>query len=213
MPRTLPAWSAAVLCGGGSRRMGRDKALLEVNGEPMVQRVAGAMQTAGAVEVVAMGGDETALHALGLSVVPDRWPGEGPLGGLVMSLETCSSDIVFVAACDLLAPSPDAIRATVAALAANAGADIAVPSPSTRPTERRGRDEPSQWMHCAWRRRTLAPLLARFLAGERAVNRAVRDTSLAVVTVPGVDPAALADADTPGDLRRASAASRGRASR
>ena len=202
-----------MLCGGGSRRMGRDKALLEVDGEPMARRVAGTIQAAGAVEVVAIGGDKTALQALGLAVVPDRWPGEGPLGGLVLSLEMCSADIVFVAACDLVAPSPNAIRSTVAWLVEHPDADIAVPSHATGPGERQARDEPSQWMHCAWRRQAVASLRARFAGGERAINRAVRDTGLAVVTVPGVDPAALADVDTPEDLRRASAPSRTRPGR
>ena len=53
MPRPVvaplsPPFSGAVLCGGGSRRMGRDKALIAVDGRPLAVRVADAVTAAGA---------------------------------------------------------------------------------------------------------------------------------------------------------------------
>jgi molybdopterin-guanine dinucleotide biosynthesis protein A len=84
-PRSLGV-AGAVLMGGASRRMGRDKALVEVDGLPMASRVAAALTAAGCRSAVAVGGD-AAVHArLGLSSVPDRWPGEGPLGAIVTVL-------------------------------------------------------------------------------------------------------------------------------
>ena len=44
----MPAFSGAVLTGGRSRRMGTDKALVAVEGRPMVVRVAAALRAAGA---------------------------------------------------------------------------------------------------------------------------------------------------------------------
>ncbi len=75
----------AVLTGGSSRRMGRDKALVEISGRTLVEICVAALTDGGADEVVLVGGDASALG----SVVPRaRWvadlsPGEGPLGGLL----------------------------------------------------------------------------------------------------------------------------------
>ena len=207
--------------------MGRDKALLPVGGVPMALRVADALRAAGADEVVAVGGDATALAALGLTVVPDDHPGAGPLAAIVTALAAgaapgtpgaasdaapgspgAASDAagagrargrnagagddrpVLVVACDLVAPSPAAMRATVRALADAPGADVAVPEAGGRP----------QWAHAAWRPGAAAALRGRLAAGERAVHRGVAAAGLVVVAVPDVAPGALADADTPADL-------------
>jgi molybdopterin-guanine dinucleotide biosynthesis protein A len=72
------------LAGGKSSRMGRDKALLELDGETLVAR---AMRKLGAVcaDAAIAGGDER-LARYG-RVVVDRRPGSGPLGGIVAGLE------------------------------------------------------------------------------------------------------------------------------
>src|SRR5690606_32897540 len=62
--------AGAVLTGGASRRMGTDKALLEVDGRPLARRLAEVLAAAGCDPVWCQGGDEPALRALGLDVVP-----------------------------------------------------------------------------------------------------------------------------------------------
>ncbi|HET6951931.1 MAG TPA: NTP transferase domain-containing protein [Acidimicrobiales bacterium] len=183
------AFDGAVLCGGASRRMGRDKALIALDGRALALRVADALAAAGAERVVAVGGDAAALGALGLATVPDEAPGSGPLTGIVTALRTASAPVVLVAACDLTAPSPDALAATVAALAADARADVAVPVVGGR----------RQWVHAAWRRSCGPPLVDAFAVGERAVHAAVARAALRV-TETAVDARAVADADTPADL-------------
>jgi molybdenum cofactor guanylyltransferase len=190
------AWAAAVLCGGASRRMGRDKALLVVDGDPMVLRVAAAARSAGAAQIVAVGGDAAGLRAAlaghDVGVRADRFPGEGPLGGLVTALGEVDEPVVLALACDLLAPDPAAMASTVAALDD--------PAPAVAVPEADGRD---QWLHAAWRRAVAAPRLAeRFAAGERSVHRAVAQAQLTVVRLPGLVAGALADADVPDDLPR-----------
>lgn len=184
------AFSGAVLCGGASRRMGRDKAVIAVDGRSLAGRVADAIDEAGADAVVAVGGDEAALAAEGLTVVADDEPGAGPLAGILGGLaHHGTADVVFVGACDLVSPSSAAVVATVRALAGDTGADVAVPVVDGR----------RQWMHAAWRRRAAAPLAAAFAAGERAVHAAVAATGLTVVEL-GVAPASVSDADAPADL-------------
>jgi molybdopterin-guanine dinucleotide biosynthesis protein A len=177
-----------VLCGGESRRMGRDKALLEVDGVPMARRVADALRQAGAGRVVALGGDGAALSAMGLEVRADAMPGDGPLPATLQALEESGEDVVVVLSCDLLAPSAEAIRTLLAALAADAAAVAAVPLV----------DGHLQWTHAAWRV-AAAPLLRdRYDQGARSLRRAATDLSIA--EVGGLPAAAVADADLPSDL-------------
>ncbi|HEX6237614.1 MAG TPA: molybdenum cofactor guanylyltransferase [Acidimicrobiales bacterium] len=188
-------WAGAVLCGGASSRMGRDKALIVLDGRPLAVRVAEALARAGARRVAAIGGDGAALAAAGLDPVPDDWPGAGPLGGLVTALRWAGGvaggpQAVVVAACDLLAPSPAALEATVAALGRDPSADAAVPVVGDR----------RQWVHGAWRPTAESPLSEQLERGRRAIHAAVARARLAVVEVEGLPPGALADADVPDDL-------------
>ena len=82
-PATLTTPAGAVVCGGASRRMGRDKALVAVDGVAMAERVARALEAAGCADVRFVGGDAPALAALGRPVLPDAYPGAGPLGAVI----------------------------------------------------------------------------------------------------------------------------------
>ncbi|HEV8116835.1 MAG TPA: NTP transferase domain-containing protein, partial [Acidimicrobiales bacterium] len=119
----MTAFAGAVLCGGGSRRMGRDKAHILVEGVAMARRVADALTGAGASEVWAVGGDADAVSRLGLRVVPDDRPGGGPLPATITALGRPGPEVVVVLACDLLHPSSDAVRTVVEALGAT-GPDV-----------------------------------------------------------------------------------------
>lgn len=191
MARTLdptPTATGFVLCGGASRRMGRDKATLALDGVPMARRVAEALVDAGVHDVVAVGGDPSLGRELGLAHVEDRWPGEGPLGGIITALDVAGPEApAVILSCDLLAPSPEAVR-HVLAIRARADADVAVPVAGGR----------RQWMHAAWHGRVRTILRDVFESGERSVVGAV--LGLRMVTVDDVAVAALADADTPDDL-------------
>jgi molybdopterin-guanine dinucleotide biosynthesis protein A len=72
------------LAGGGSSRFGRDKALAEIDGKPMLLHMRGLLaNVTGSVNVVATPGK---YSNLGVSAITDRWPGEGPLGGIITAL-------------------------------------------------------------------------------------------------------------------------------
>jgi molybdenum cofactor guanylyltransferase len=187
-----PPFSGAVLTGGRSRRMGADKALLEVGGgRALVTVAAEALAGAGAVEVFAVGGNPEGLAALGLRMVPDAHPDEGPLGGTITALRTAGTDLVAVLACDMPVVTSDVAAALVAALVAEPEAGVAVGGVD-------GRIQPPT---AVWRASsTLAALEQGFASGERAPRRLL--AGLDVVEVADLDPAALADVDRPEDLRR-----------
>lgn len=194
--RRVP-FDGVVLCGGESRRMGRDKALLEIGGRPMASRVADALEAAGASSVVAQGGDRPGLEALGLRFVADQWPGGGPFPAVVQAVETSGESIVAVLGCDLVSPDVGAIGAIIDALGDEPSAAGAVPVIDGR----------EQWVHAAWRR-TSAPLLRAALdGGHRSLRRAA--VALPIVRLTGLGPAVVADADHPGELPGAVPSRRG----
>lgn len=168
--------------------MGRDKALLEVAGRPLAAVAAGALEGAGASEVFCVGGDLGGLRAQGLVVAADQHPGEGPLGALITALGLATEDVVMVLSCDLPGASATAVAAVVHSLTTAPRADLAVPVAGGR----------RQWLHAAYRRRTLPHWAAAFAAGERSLRRPA--AHLEVVDVEGLDSSWLLDVDVPGDL-------------
>jgi molybdopterin-guanine dinucleotide biosynthesis protein A len=92
--------AGAVLCGGHSRRMGTDKAFVEVAGVPMAELVAAALVAGGCEPVVLVGGDTELLARFGHPVVPDRFPGQGPAGGVLSTLDAVPPAAVARAVAD-----------------------------------------------------------------------------------------------------------------
>jgi molybdopterin-guanine dinucleotide biosynthesis protein A len=93
-----------VLAGGGSTRFGRDKALVEVGGTPMLGRMSELVRrVTGQIKIVAAPGK---YEAFGVEIVEDRWPGEGPLGGIITALEDAASSAAppewnLILSCDM----------------------------------------------------------------------------------------------------------------
>jgi molybdopterin-guanine dinucleotide biosynthesis protein A len=114
--------SAAIMAGGKSKRMGQDKAWIELDGEPLVKRVADVLaQVADEVIVVA---NDPKYERLGLRVVRDRYPDGGALGGIATGVTAATHDTVLVAACDMPFLSVDVWRLIVG----HAGeADVVIP--------------------------------------------------------------------------------------
>src|ERR1700733_522697 len=81
-----------VLAGGGSRRFGRDKALAEFDGEPLIARLCRVLQTATSTPVRIIG-DAAKYSQIGVECIADRWPGEGPLGGIITALEATNASL------------------------------------------------------------------------------------------------------------------------
>jgi molybdopterin-guanine dinucleotide biosynthesis protein A len=88
-----------VLAGGASRRMGQDKALLEFEGVALAAWIADRVRrAAGCVSLV--GGGEKYAH-LGYPILPERFPGSGPLSGIEAALRLGGAEWSLVVGCDM----------------------------------------------------------------------------------------------------------------
>jgi molybdopterin-guanine dinucleotide biosynthesis protein A len=78
------AVAAYILAGGASSRFGSDKALAKIGRQTVLARACRLIEeTAGDVQVIASAGRYPGLPG---KLVSDRWPGEGPLGGIITGL-------------------------------------------------------------------------------------------------------------------------------
>ena len=128
-PNHIPKFSGAVLAGGRSRRMGRDKALLSVAGEPLLVRQTRLLVEAGAAEVlISQSSDRPGRNWPHLPHTHTQtrtvWdlPGDlGPLAGLGAVLQAAQSDRVLVVAVDLPSLSVVFLQELVSASSSTAG--------------------------------------------------------------------------------------------
>ena len=89
--------------------MGRDKANLELDGLPLLERTAALAQAAG-LPVLIVGRLQPADWPLdGVRFVEDAQPGRGPLGGLHTAMTQAEGSILLIA-CDMPRLSADALR-------------------------------------------------------------------------------------------------------
>lgn len=126
-PLPLSSLSAVVLAGGRSRRMGRDKALLEIDGRPAWQRQREVLAAAGAGEIFLSARADQAwtreAGACGFSaVLHDAIAFGGPMVGLTAALERASGTHVAVLAIDLPLMTPGWFATLWAQCAAGVGA-------------------------------------------------------------------------------------------
>lgn len=135
--------------------MGRDKAQLPFRGGTLSDAVASAVREAA--------GSAVLVGNPALGGIPDRYPGEGPLGGILTALEHTSSEWNLIVACDLPEITPAFLRRLVETAEAKE-CDALLPfGPG-------GRAEP---LCAVYRRSVREPLERRFRAGTRKVTMAL----------------------------------------
>jgi molybdopterin-guanine dinucleotide biosynthesis protein A len=120
-----PRVAGFVLAGGQSTRMGRDKALLEIDGQPLVARIALLVEEAAGSAVII--GDPRRYGSLGFRAIPDRIAGLGPLGGLLTALENTTAAWNLVVACDMPGLTVAVMRRLVLAIPTAGQAQCIVP--------------------------------------------------------------------------------------
>lgn len=94
-------FSAVILAGGRSQRMGKDKAWLMVEGKPLITRQVELARALGAVEVFISARAGSEYDSLDCRIVQDRVANAGPLAGMESALATSSSPLLLVLAVDM----------------------------------------------------------------------------------------------------------------
>jgi molybdopterin-guanine dinucleotide biosynthesis protein A len=143
--------SGFVLAGGESRRMGQDKTLLKLAGVPILLRATQLVESVVGSAIVigrrfanqqsGQSPDQSPSqsiaqppdHHSALRIVPDDFPGAGPLGGIATALCTTSTTWSLIVACDLPYLTKPWLEYLVSrAFAAPADVDAVLPMNATR---------------------------------------------------------------------------------
>jgi molybdopterin-guanine dinucleotide biosynthesis protein A len=174
-----------VLVGGRSSRMGRDKALLEWHGAPLVEHVAQAVrQAAGSVVLI---GDPSRYGGLGYEVRADDSSGLGPAGGVATALRLGRAEWNLIVACDMPKISTEALRLLLER-AETSQANCIVPVASNCELEP---------LCAVYHSRCLEPLDQAILCNRLKMKDLV--VELGADLVAGLEPHGLANFNTPED--------------
>jgi molybdopterin-guanine dinucleotide biosynthesis protein A len=165
--------TGVLLVGGASRRFGAPKALVEVDGERLVDR--GRRVLADACDEVLVVGKPGELP---FDVIPDAGDVRAPIAGVVGGLRAAKHDVAVFLPVDCPWMTSAALREL-----GDACLDAAVPPTGPLPG--------------AWGKTALPELERRLASGPYALYRAYDELDVAVVEL---DPRVVADVDTPDDL-------------
>ena len=108
-----PPFTAVLLAGGKSTRMGRDKAGVLLGGQPLWQRQLATLRALHPHELFISGKPGGPYADEGLEILADNFPGLGPLAGLEAALRRASHPLVLVLAIDLPAMTAEFLSSLV----------------------------------------------------------------------------------------------------
>lgn len=183
--------NALVLAGGKSRRMGTDKAAVEIDGQRMLDRVfALATEFCDSCRVSVRPDQMDDPLRARFNPLPDTRPGEGPLAGVLAAFESDPKADWLVLACDMPGLTRDALQLlTEAASQHNTAPAVALASPDS------SLPEPL----CAVWRREMRDAIIEALDAERRCARKVLINAGATV-IPAHSSRVVANMNTPSDL-------------
>jgi len=202
---TDPAIVAVILAGGHSRRMGRDKASLAWDGEPMLRRVYTAARTIAPHTFVMSAWNERYRDRDDLDLSGCRWigdpnPGAGPLVALCGAIDDLAArsvphDWLLLLACDLPSLDRDRLADLCDRAASRPRSTLAIAPRTDRGWE----------PLCALYRPAARASLADFLAaGGRSfqawLTKLAAIEAIEAVEVAAADRAWLRNCNTPEDL-------------
>ena len=144
--------TGVIQAGGRSVRMGgRPKALMELGGRRIIDRVADVVRAV-ADDVLLVTNTPELYASLDLPMVPDAFPDHGSLGGIYSGLRAARGDAAFTVACDMPFLMVEVARLVTARAAE---ADVVLPRVG------------AQWetLHACYGKACLAPIETRLRAG------------------------------------------------
>jgi molybdenum cofactor guanylyltransferase len=144
----VTASTGIVLAGGRSSRMGRSKALLPFDGEPLIAHTVRTLRSL-FTDIVVVAAPDQELPALPATIVYDDVAHQGPVAGIYHGLGAARGDVAYVTSCDAVFLDPRLIRFVLSQIEDH---DVAVPHWD-------GRFQP---LHAAYRR-SVRPHLERQL--------------------------------------------------
>jgi len=189
--------TGVIQAGGKSTRMGGEpKALLDLGGRRIIDRVVDVM-TAITDDLLIVTNTPDLYASLGLPMVPDTFPDGGSLGGIYSGLRAASGASAFTVACDMPFLSADVARLVVGRAPE---ADVVIPRTGGQ----------LETLHACYAKSCLRPMEARLRAGRLRITgffEAVR-----VLEIPEAEVARIAspevvfmNVNTPEELERARA--------
>jgi FdhD protein len=148
--------TGVILAGGSSSRMGRNKALMEVEGEPIIARE---YRTLAALfhEVIIVTNTPEEYDFLPCRKAADIYTGAGSIAGLHAGLADSKTERIFVVACDMPFISPDLVRLLC---------DTDVNSDAVVPLNSEGLREP---LHAVYHRSMLAKMKDAIENGDKSI--------------------------------------------
>ena len=108
------SFSAVILAGGKSSRMGRDKAFLEIDGKTLLARQIAVARAAGARDIFISGRVNTDYSGFDGLVLRDQFEQAGPLAGIERALDAMATPLLLVLAVDLPGMNPEYLRQLLA---------------------------------------------------------------------------------------------------
>jgi molybdopterin-guanine dinucleotide biosynthesis protein A len=192
--------TGVIQAGGKSARMGgRPKALMELDGRRIIERVVAALE--GAVDDLLIVTNTPQLYAfLGLPMVPDVYPDHGSLGGIYSGLQAASGEAAFTVACDMPFLRRDVVRLVVERAPLG---DVVIPRVGDQ----------YETLHAAYRKSCLPHMEARLRAGQLKIVGFFDDVRVITIAEAeiaryGVPALVFMNVNTPEELERARALAR-----
>lgn len=109
MPKNTDNINAFILAGGFSSRMGTNKALLEINGESLIQRTIQLLERV--FNEVEISSNEPGLfNFTDKKIIKDIFPNKGPLSGIHSCLKNSDTEMNFIISTDMPFVSEELIR-------------------------------------------------------------------------------------------------------